>query len=94
MEIINPGAEDRIPLLEHTSNETDRLLIYQIQQGDTDFNRFYLYKSNVKKDGALEPEVLLVCNDFQWLHSQILKQGFWPLAENPNDDPRIMRVYV
>jgi hypothetical protein len=82
------------PILEHTSNETGRLLVYHIQQGDTDFSKYFLYKTAHLRGGKTEVGVLLVCNDLEWLQRQIVAQGFYRYPDNPNDDPRIMAVFV
>lgn len=82
------------PILEHSSNESGRLLIYHIQQGDTDFSKYFLYKTAHLPGGMNEVEILLVCNDLEWLQGQIVSQGFYHYPDNPNDDPRIMGVFI
>lgn len=84
-----------IPLLEHTSNDTDRRLIYHIQQGDTNFNEYYLWKAAILPGGVIQPEgVIIASDDLDWLHKQVVQQGFVYLEPTPEDDPRIMRVYL
>jgi hypothetical protein len=85
---------DNFPLLEHTSYVTGRLLIYHVQQGDTDFSQYFLYKTVHLPGGRREVKVLLVCNNLDWLHQQILKQGFIRYPDDPDDDPRIMGVFL
>jgi hypothetical protein len=84
----------QFPILEHTSNNTGRLLIYHIQQGDTDFSKYFLYKTAHLPGGRSEVSVLLVCNNLEWLQKQIKQQGFYHLPDNPDDDPRIMGVFL
>jgi hypothetical protein len=85
---------EQFPLLEHTSNDTGRILLYHIQQGDTDFSKYYLYKTAHLPGGQSEINVLLMCDDLEWLQGQILRQGFFRFPDNPNDDPRIMGVFI
>ncbi len=85
---------DQLPQLEHTSNDTGRLLLYHIQQGDADFSKYFLYKTVHLSGGRSVVSVLLVCNDLEWLQQQILRQGFILYPDNPNDDPRIMGVFL
>lgn len=86
---------NKLPLLEHTSNETQRLLIYHIQQGDQDFNQYFLYKTAILPGGIMQPEgVVFKTDDFFSLHIQVVNQGFYPMEPTPEDDPRILKVYL
>ena len=91
---VQKNNMDTFPQLEHTSNDTGRLLLYHIQQGDTDFSKYYLYKTVHLRGGKSIVEVLLMCNDLEYLHQQILRQGFYRYPDNPEDDPRIMGVFI
>jgi hypothetical protein len=86
---------DKLPPLERTSNETGRVVLYHIQQGDTNFNIFYLYKSVVLPGGHLmeDKSFLYGSNDYDLLNDQVLAQGFRKLPPFPDDDPRILMVY-
>lgn len=90
---INPG-NPQFPTLEHTGNVTGRLLIYHIQCGDTNPNEFYLYKSAIKLGQVIPEGVVIGCNQYDWLHNNMMKQCFCPLAPMPEDDPRILMTYV
>jgi hypothetical protein len=87
---------NKLPPLEHTSNDTGRLLVYHIQQGDNDFNKYFLYKTAILPGGIMKPEgVVFAWDDFEWLNNQVIKQGFVPLMPHPTeDDPRIMMTYL
>lgn len=84
-----------LPILEHTSNETGRLLMYHIQRGDNDFNKFFLYKTAIITGGILEPEgVVFITDDYFSLHDKIICQGFVAMQPTTDDDPRILMVFL
>jgi len=85
---------EKIPQLEHTSNQTGRLLVYHIQQGDNDLNKYFLYKT-VLADGILKSEGwLCMSDDFFGMHQQIINQGFYPMQPTEEDDPRILMTDI
>jgi hypothetical protein len=85
-----------LPPLEHTSNATGRLIIYHIQQGDTNFNDFYLYKTVVLQGGIIKQDknFLIGPAKFEFLDNQVILQGFVALPPSVEDDPRIFMTYL
>lgn len=85
-----------LPILERTSNETGRLIVYHIQQGDTNLNNFYLYKTVIMQGGIMDQDKSFLFGpiEYELLHNSVIEQGFIPIAPGPDDDPRIFMTYL
>lgn len=79
--------------MEHTSNETGRLLIYSIHKRNA---IYVMIKDVVIPKGIIvrDPKFLYGTFDFEGLHKEMLRRGFVPMAPSPEDQKSIVCTYL
>ena len=84
---------NKLPILEHTRNETGRLIIHYVHKTGVIYHMF----KNVITEGGIskrDNKFLYSTLNFEALHMEMLRHGFVPIAKSPDDQDSLVISYL